>query len=82
MITATIEQRAIESRRFHKGESFESFNKDKTYLMGDWAYGYCQGATEQRQMDYDKLKSILNDLMIDTKDKCRILEAMEFKVWP
>jgi len=46
-----IEERAIESRRFHKDESFKKFNEDLTLRMDDWAYGYCQGATEQKEID-------------------------------
>lgn len=32
---------------------------------------------KQRKADIEKLRGVLNTLMIDTKDKCKILELME-----
>lgn len=37
---------------------------------------YYDGATDQREIDIERLKEILNYLMIDTKDKASILTLM------
>lgn len=64
----TIEEIAIESRKYHKDESFKTFNKELTFRMDDWAYGYCQGATEQ--------EAITKQEMID-----KACEWLKANVW-
>lgn len=64
---ATIVERAEELQKKHTP------NKD----WGDIRFGYIQGATDQRKIDIERLKEILDALMIDTRDKVAILTAME-----
>lgn len=61
-----IEQRA---------ENFAEIYKEEDRHFA--AQCYIIGATDQHELDKDKLKDILNALMIDTKDKQRIIEFME-----
>lgn len=65
---ATIEQRA------------------KEYLCGDtdshpvrlaMYEAYVDGATEQHRIEISKLKEVLDTLMLNTHDKCKIIELME-----
>lgn len=46
---------------------------------GDLSYqaGFIAGAEYQHKADMERLKSVLNSLMVDTRDKAAILSLME-----
>lgn len=64
---ATIEERAYDSRRMHFDESFQTFNKEHRN-MREWEYGYCQGATEQREIDIEKACEWLRTWLINNDE--------------
>ena len=55
----TLEEKAIESQKYHKNESKETFNKQHDLNFSEWCYGWCQGAKEQKQEIIEKLREIL-----------------------
>lgn len=54
----TIEEKAIESQKYHKEESKENFNLQHINFS-EWCYGWCQGAKEQKIAIINKLHKIL-----------------------
>ncbi|MDO4803076.1 MAG: hypothetical protein Q4A15_12995 [Prevotellaceae bacterium] len=52
---------------------------DTVLSRGDLSYqaGFMAGAEYQHNADMKKLKSVLNSLMVDTRDKATILSLME-----
>lgn len=57
-------------------EKFESFLRGKNT---DYMEGYDAGKSDQRKIDIEKLKAILNSLMVDTRCKAAIISLMEDK---
>lgn len=70
-----IEERAKEFADNYFADGDATIMSDLIHIAAKNAYWH--GAIDQHKIDRNKLKSILNQLMIDTKDKAEIIKMME-----
>lgn len=73
MIMKTIDEIASE----FASHSYIEDGEIRTYVNEVEKQSYIKGAIDQHEREMGRLNDVLNALMIDTRDKCKIFELME-----